>query len=159
MANLSHTVSTKCNGTLRASAQERHGMLMLNYTQWPDTERRFRAEVQFGIASDQARQLYHLLDRVYNPIQQPRSEDSVWSELERIAAERVVVDNTFHQINGALRSTCWMVDGKPLLYDWGRDIDNLEFDSDPGGYEDCRSIILCLVDAMSKMKTREGDNE
>ena len=65
MSKFYHVCTTQDGGTLSASAQERHGMLMLGFTHWPDEERRLRVECQFGLPSHQARQLYHLLDQIY----------------------------------------------------------------------------------------------
>ena len=67
MSKFYHVCATQDGGTLSASAQDRHSLLMLNFTHWPDEERRLRVECQFGLPNDDARQLYQLLDRIYNP--------------------------------------------------------------------------------------------
>lgn len=67
MSRFYHVSGTIDGGTLSASAMKRHDTLMLEYRHWPGEHDRLNMSVQFGLKSHEARMLYHLLDRIYNP--------------------------------------------------------------------------------------------
>ena len=73
---LSNTVNTINGGTLYTSAQNRHDTLMMEFRHWPGEHDRMGVSVQFGLKSSEARRLYHLLDRIYNPAYDEEKTDA-----------------------------------------------------------------------------------